>query len=76
LYGCLGPSLPNMKTITVSVPDDVYLAVRVHAAEHGTSVNSLVIAYLRSIPEREIELLHENASAAANARAAIREEPW
>jgi plasmid stability protein len=65
-----------MKTITVSVPDDVYRAVRVQAAERGTSVTALVIAYLRSVPEREIELLHENASAQANARTAIREEPW
>jgi len=76
LYGCLGPSLPNMKTMTVSVPDDVYRAVRIHAAERGTSVSSLATAYLRSVSEREIELSHENAAAHANARAAIREEPW
>jgi len=76
LYGCLGPSLPNVKTITVSVPDDVYRAVRMHAAERGTSISSLVTAYLRFVSEPEIELLHENASAEASARAAIREEPW
>ncbi len=40
-----------MKTITVSVPDDVYRAVAVHAAERGTSVSSLVAEFLRSFAD-------------------------
>ena len=35
-----------MKNITVTVPDDVYRRARVHAAEHDTSVSSLVADYL------------------------------
>ena len=37
-----------MKNITVSVPDDVYRAARIRAAEHGTSVSALVGRYLGS----------------------------
>jgi plasmid stability protein len=44
-----------MKNITVSIPDDVYRAARIRAAERGTSVSSLVAEYLRSLPEREAE---------------------
>lgn len=38
-----------MKIITVSVPDDVYRAARVHAAERGTSVSAMVADYLLSV---------------------------
>jgi plasmid stability protein len=41
--------------ITVSVPDDVYRAARVRAAEQGSSVSALVAEYLRSLSEREAE---------------------
>ena len=44
-----------MKNITVSVPDDVYRAARVHAAERGSSVSALVADYLRSLGERPDE---------------------
>lgn len=44
-----------MKNITVSVPDDVYRAARIHAAERGGSVSSLVAEYLRSLSERDAE---------------------
>jgi plasmid stability protein len=44
-----------MRNITVSVPDDVYRAARVRAAESGTSVSALVAEYLRSLSERETE---------------------
>lgn len=40
-----------MKNITLSVPDDVYRAARVRAAEHGTSVSALVRRYLQSLSE-------------------------
>jgi plasmid stability protein len=44
-----------MKNITVSVPDDVYRAARIRAAERGTSVSALVSDYLRSLSDREAE---------------------
>jgi predicted CopG family antitoxin len=51
-----------MKTITVSVPDDVYRAARMRAAERGSSVSSLVAEYLRSLSERDAELAEARAS--------------
>ena len=44
-----------MTNITVSVPDDVYRAARIRAAERGSSVSGLVAEYLRSLSERETE---------------------
>jgi len=44
-----------MKNITVSVPDDVYRAARIRAAERGSSVSALVSEYLRSLSGREME---------------------
>jgi plasmid stability protein len=41
--------------ITVSIPDDVYRAARIRAAEQGNSVSALVAGYLRSLSERDIE---------------------
>jgi plasmid stability protein len=45
-----------MANITVSVPDDVYRAARVRAAERGRSISALVADYLRSLSAREAEL--------------------
>jgi Family of unknown function (DUF6364) len=45
-----------VKNITVSVPDDVYRAARIRAAERSTSVSALVAAYLQSLSERDEEL--------------------
>jgi plasmid stability protein len=44
-----------VKRITVSVPDDVYRAARIHAAKQGSSVSALAAAYLRSLSERDAE---------------------
>lgn len=44
-----------MKNITVSVPDDVYRAARIRAAERGRSVSGLVAEFLRSLSARESE---------------------
>jgi plasmid stability protein len=44
-----------MTNITVSVPDDVYRAARIRAAEQGSSVSALVAEYLRSLSERKAE---------------------
>ena len=42
----------TVKNITVSIPDGVYRAARVHAAEHETSVSGLVAEYLSSLAEQ------------------------
>lgn len=47
--------MDHVKNITVSVPEDVYRAARVRAAEEGSSVSALVTHYLRSLGERESE---------------------
>ena len=44
-----------MKNITVSVPDGVYRAARIRAAERGSSVSALVGEYLRSLSEADAE---------------------
>ncbi len=45
----------TVTNITVSVPDDVYRAARIRAAERGSSVSALVAEYLHSLSEREAE---------------------
>jgi hypothetical protein len=40
-----------MKNITLTVPDEVYLLARVHAARQGTSVSALVRRFLESLDE-------------------------
>ncbi|MGH3048909.1 MAG: DUF6364 family protein [Steroidobacteraceae bacterium] len=45
-----------MRNITVSIPDDVYRAARIRAAERGRSVSALVADYLQSLTEREAEV--------------------
>jgi plasmid stability protein len=47
--------------ITVTVPDDVYRAARVRAAEQGSSVSALVAGYLRSLSERDAEFAMREA---------------
>lgn len=42
-----------MKNVTVSVPEDVYRAARIRAAEADSSVSALVAGYLRSLAERK-----------------------
>ncbi len=44
-----------MRNITVTVPDEVYRAARIRAAERGSSVSALVGEYLRSLSDREAE---------------------
>jgi plasmid stability protein len=44
-----------MKNITVSVPDEVYRAARIRAAEEGRSVSGMVAAYLRSLSGADAE---------------------
>lgn len=44
-----------MKNITLAVPDEVYRAARIRAAEEGRSVSALVADYLRSLAGRGAE---------------------
>ena len=44
-----------MRNITVAVPDDVYRAARIRAAEEGRSVSGMVAAYLRSLSGADAE---------------------
>lgn len=45
----------GVKNITVTVPDDVYRAARIRAAEQGRSVSALVAEYLRSLSGGDAE---------------------
>jgi plasmid stability protein len=47
--------VPDVKNITVSVPDDVYREARIRAAERGSSVSALVAEYLRSLSAGDAE---------------------
>jgi hypothetical protein len=44
-----------MRNITVSVPDAVYRAARIRAAESGTSVSALVAKYLATLSGSDAE---------------------
>jgi plasmid stability protein len=44
-----------VRNITLSVPDDVYRAARIRAAEEGTSLSGLVADYLRSLAGADVE---------------------
>ena len=44
-----------MKNITLAIPDHVYRAARVRAAERGTSLSALVAAYLQSLAAGDAE---------------------
>ncbi len=44
-----------MPNVTVSVPEDVYRAARIRAAERGSSVSALVTEYLGSLSQREAD---------------------
>jgi plasmid stability protein len=44
-----------VKNITVSVPEDVYRAARIRAAERGTSVSALVAEYLGVLAGQAVE---------------------
>jgi plasmid stability protein len=45
----------TVSNITISVPDEVYRAARIRAAERGSSVSAMVAEYLRSLSEQEAE---------------------
>lgn len=50
-----------MANITVTVPDDVYRAARIRAAERGSSVSALVAEYLSSLSDAESEFRRREA---------------
>lgn len=41
-----------MRNLTVSIPDEVYRAARVAAAQRDTSVSALVVAFLEQLSGR------------------------
>lgn len=43
------------------MPEDVYRAARIRAAEQGSSVSGLVADYLRSLSQREVEFMRLEA---------------
>lgn len=45
----------SVKSLTVTIPDDVYRTARIRAAEVGTSVSAMVAAYLRSLDAEAAE---------------------
>lgn len=53
-----------MANITVTIPDQVYRAARVKAAERGSSVSALVADYLSSLSESESEFQRREAQQA------------
>lgn len=53
-----------MKNVTVSIPEEVYRAARVRAAEGGSSLSALVADYLRSLSGREAEFARLDAQQA------------
>jgi hypothetical protein len=44
-----------MRNVTVSIPDDVYGAARIRAAEMDTSISAMVAEYLVSLSRNEEE---------------------
>lgn len=50
-----------MANITVTVPDDVYRAARIRAAERGSSVSALVAEYLSSLSDAKSEFRRREA---------------
>ena len=50
-----------MKNITVTVPDNVYRAARIRAAERGSSVSAIVAEYLRSLAGDAAEFARREA---------------
>lgn len=47
--------MSHVKNITVSVPEDVYRAARIRAAQEDKSLSALVAECLRSLDDREAE---------------------
>ena len=45
----------TVKNVTVSVPDEVYRAARVTAAQRGSTVSALVAGFLSSLSERDAQ---------------------
>jgi plasmid stability protein len=50
-----------VKNITVTVPDEIYRAARVRAAEQGSSVSAMVRDFLGSLADRDAEFVRLEA---------------
>ena len=48
-----------MKTVNLSIPDDVWKAARVEAAKHNTSLSGLVRCYLQAMVKGKAPVITE-----------------
>lgn len=44
-----------MKNVTVTMPEDVYRAARIYAAEHGTSISAMVRDHFAALTDGDRE---------------------
>jgi len=51
-----------MKTVNLSLPDDVWQQARIEAAKHNTSLSGLVRAYLQAMVKCEVPIVTEKAA--------------
>ena len=67
-----------MANLTLTIDDEVLKKARIHALEHGTSVNALVREYLERVAHDETELgaILEAIDAIADAAPARRGTRW
>lgn len=50
-----------MKTVNLSIPEDVWQQARIEAAKHNTSLSGLVRAYLRAMVRGKAPVITEDA---------------
>lgn len=51
-----------MKTVNLSIPEDVWRAARIEAAKHNTSLSGLVRAYLMAMTQGKAPVLVEDTA--------------
>ncbi|MGF1657681.1 MAG: DUF6364 family protein [Verrucomicrobiales bacterium] len=51
-----------MKTVNLSLPDDVWQQARIEAAKHNTSLSGLVRAYLQAMVKGEAPIVTEETA--------------
>ncbi len=52
-----------MKTVNLSIPDDVWQAARIEAAKHNTSLSGLVRCYLQAMVQGKAPIITEETTA-------------
>lgn len=51
-----------MKTINLSIPEEIWRLARIEAAKHNTSLSGLVRAYLRAMVEGKVPVVTETTN--------------